>query len=151
MAKHLNDDDVKSIANLIRDWSKDKLTWGNLCRKCEELFGVTATRQTLFAHKKIREAYSARKRHISRDGVRTPMPSSLAFAAGRLARQQALIEELQERNDRLLEQFVKWEYNAYKRGISIDELNEELPRIDRERTDGKTSTELEYERKARRP
>jgi hypothetical protein len=146
MAKHLNDADVKNIANLIRDWSKDKLTWNNLCRKCKELFGVTATRQTLFAHKTIREAYSARKRYISRDGVRTPKPSSLAFAARRLARQEALIEELQERNDRLLEQFIKWEYNTYKRGISIDELNEELPRIDRERTDGKTSTELENAR-----
>jgi hypothetical protein len=150
MAKHLNNDEVKNIANLIRDWSKEKLTWNNLCRKCEELFGVTATRQTLFAHRKIREAYSARKRHISRNGVRTPAPSSLAFAAGRLARQEALIEELQEKNSRLLEQFVKWQYNAYKRGISIDELNDALPRIDRERTDGKTSTELGHERKARR-
>ncbi|MGA8728994.1 MAG: hypothetical protein WB608_09605 [Terracidiphilus sp.] len=61
-----------------------------------------------------------------------------------------MIEELQVRNSRLLEQFVKWQYNAYKRGISVDELNEDLPRIDRERTDGKTSTELGYERKARR-
>lgn len=151
MAKHLSDGDIKNVTNLIRDWSKGKLTWDGVCRECEGLFGFTPTRQTLHAHKEIREAYSARKRRISSHGVHVPVPSSLAFAAGRLARQDALIRELRERNDRLLEQFVKWQYNAYKFGMTDDQLNEGLPRINRERTDGKTSTELEYDRKARRP
>jgi hypothetical protein len=151
MAKHLTDGDVKNIANLIRDWSDGKLTWNNLRKKCQEVFGVGATRQTLFAHKRIRDAFATRKKHIKRGGIRTPVPSSLSFAARRIAIQEALIEELKEKNDRLLEQFVRWQYNAYKYGVSIEELNEGLPRIDRERTDGKKSTELGHERKARRP
>jgi len=34
----------------------------------------------------------------------------------------------------LLEQFVVWQYNAYKHGIKEHQLNAPLPRIDRERT-----------------
>lgn len=61
-------------------------------------------------------------------------PSSLAFAAQRISRLQAENEELKRIQDQLLEQFVKWQYNAYKHGVSESQLNAELPRIDRERT-----------------
>jgi hypothetical protein len=71
------------------------------------------------------------------------MPSSLTVAAQRIARQQCKIDELTAINAGLLEQFVKWQYNAYKRGMTEDQLNQPLTRIDRERTDKKTSTELE--------
>ncbi len=71
------------------------------------------------------------------------MPSSLTVAAQRIARQQCEIDELKTINAQLMEQFVKWQYNAYRRGMKEDQLNQPLPRIDRERTDKKTSTELE--------
>jgi FtsZ-binding cell division protein ZapB len=74
------------------------------------------------------------------------MPSSLKFAAQRIAHQQCEIDELKATNAQLLEQFAKWQYNAYKRGIKEDQLNQPLPRIDRERTDKRTSTELENAR-----
>jgi len=44
-------------------------------------------------------------------------------------------EILKCKNDALLEQFVKWQYNAYKNGVKEHQLNEPLPRIDRERTE----------------
>lgn len=74
------------------------------------------------------------------------MPSSLKFAAQRIAHQLCEIDELKATNAQLLEQFAKWQYNAYKRGIKEDQLNQPLPRIDRERTDKRTSTELENAR-----
>lgn len=142
MARHLKDADVENIVGLIRNWNNGKLTWEKVCDEAAGLLGWIITRQTLFAHQTIRDAYSARKRGLRRHGMRTPVPSSLAFAAQRIARQEAENNELRTTNGRLLEQFVRWQYNSYKFGITKDQLNEELPRIDRERTDGLTSTEL---------
>ena len=63
------------------------------------------------------------------------MPSSLAVAAQRIARLQTENDALRLKNDALLEQFVKWQYNAYKHGVKEHQMNAELPRIDRERTE----------------
>lgn len=63
------------------------------------------------------------------------MPSSLAVAAQRIARLQIENDELKLKNDALLEQFAKWQYNAYKHGLKEHQLNADLPRIDRERTE----------------
>lgn len=62
------------------------------------------------------------------------MPSSLAIAAQRLARQKSVIDQLKSENDALLERFVRWQYNAYKYGMTEAQLDGDLPRIDRGRT-----------------
>ena len=69
-------------------------------------------------------------------GPRTAAPSSLKVAAARIAKQQSEIDGLKAKNSALLEQFVIWQYNTYKYGLKERQLNESLPRIDRERTDG---------------
>jgi hypothetical protein len=61
------------------------------------------------------------------------MPSSLI--ADRIAKPQSELAFLKMKNDSLLQQFVIWQYNSYKYGIKEHQLNEPLPRIDRERTD----------------
>jgi len=68
-------------------------------------------------------------------GPAIPKPSSQSIAGERIARQQSEIERLKRKNSELLEQFVIWQYNAYKYGMKEHQLNEPLPRIDRERTE----------------
>jgi hypothetical protein len=143
LPKHFRDRDVDLIVDLIRNWSGTKLTWDRICDETEKLFGTRPTRQALFAHSKIKNAYLGRKKRLRlSEGGNAPVPSSLAYAGLRIARLKAENDELRETNARFQEQFVKWQYNAYKYGVSKEKLNEELPRIDRERTDGRTSTEL---------
>jgi hypothetical protein len=43
-------------------------------------------------------------------------------------------QRLQTENDRLLEQFARWAFNAYVRGLGEAELNRPLPEIDRRQT-----------------
>jgi len=43
---------------------------------------------------------------------------------------------LKEENNSYKEMFVLWQYNAYRLGIKEHELNAQLPKINRERTDG---------------
>lgn len=136
MAKHLKEADVDAIVDIIRGWSNEKLTWDQICEAAAKVIGKTPTRQTLNAHAQIKDAYKARKAGVKVHGVRTGMPSSLAAAAQRIARLQTENDELKRKNAALLEQFVKWQYNAYTNGVKEHQLNKDLPRIDRERTEG---------------
>ena len=136
MAKHLKPADIAVVVDIIRGWPAEKLTWNGICEASARVIGTTPTRQTLSTHFAIKEAYFAKKNGLKVHGPRTAMPSSLAVAAQRIARLQSENDELRTNNALLLEQFVKWQYNAYKHGLKEHQLNAELPRIDRERTDG---------------
>ena len=136
MAKHLQPADVKAIVDLIHGWATEKITWEEICSAAGNIIGTAPTRQTLNAHAAVKEAYTARRKGLKHHGLRTAMPSSLAVAAQRIARLQAENDDLKTKNSLLFEQFVKWQYNSYKYGLKEHQLNEDLPRIDRERTDG---------------
>lgn len=138
MAKHLTPTDIQAIVDIIRNWSTGKLTWNGICDAAAPVIGSKTTRQTFVTHKPITEAYSAKKNGVKVHKPRTSMPSSLTMAAQRIARLQNENDELKATNAELLEQFVRWQYNAYKYGVKEHQLFEGLPRIDRERTDGKT-------------
>ena len=136
MAKHLRATDIDAIIDTINGWPTEKLTWQDVCEIASKVLGNEPTRQTLNAHAPIKEAYEAKKSGLKVRGPRTAMPSSLAVAAQRIARLQTENDALRFKNDALLEQFVKWQYNAYKYGVKEHQINEVLPRIDRERTEG---------------
>jgi hypothetical protein len=135
LAKHLNKSDIEAILNIIYSWGEDKMTWDAICTVSEAVVGKKPTRQSLNANKQIKEAYSAKKKGLKVHGPRTPKPVSLNAAAERIARQQGEIDSLKVKNSALLEQFVIWQYNSYKHGVKEHQLNEPLPRIDRDRTD----------------
>ncbi len=150
MAKHLRPTDIKTIVDIIRGWSTDKITWEDICKAAGDVVGATPTRQTLNAHAAIKEAYSARRKGLKLHSSRSAIPSSLAVAAQRITRLQAENDELKQKNNALLEKFVKWQYNSYKHGIKEHQLNEDLPRIDRERTDGVQIPSQSHSKRQRR-
>lgn len=137
LAKHLTKVDVEAIINIIRAWGDEKLTWGAICQSAAELVGKTPTRQSLNQNTLVKQAYKSQKAGLRIHGPRTSTPSSLKVAAARISKQQNEIDALKAINTALLEQFVTWQYNAYKNGLKEHHLNKPLPRIDRERTDGK--------------
>lgn len=136
MAKHLDKKDIEAIVNLIRGWpNEEKLTWPAICQAAEPLVGKLPTRQSLHAHESITNAYKTKKNMLRDVGPKKPRPSSINIAAARIAKLESEIEELKELNRRYKQQFVIWQYNAYKHGMKEHQLNEMLPKIDRERTD----------------
>lgn len=135
LAKHLTNKDIEAILNIIYAHEDDKLTWESICKASEVVVGKRPTRQSLHSNKIIREAYKAKKVSLKQASPTKPKPSSLSAAADRITRLQSEVDILKKKNDSLLEQFVKWQYNAYKHGINEHQLNEPLPRIDRERTE----------------
>lgn len=81
-------------------------------------------------------AYQTKKEALKGRDPKNPRPASLNIAAARIVNLESEIEELKEQNRRYKQQFVIWQYNAYKYGIKEHQLNAPLPKIDRERSDG---------------
>ncbi len=136
MAKHLNRRDMEAIVSLIHGWSGAKLTWEAICEAAEPLVGKKPTRQSLNAHEAIVTAYSVVKKGLREVGPKNPRPGSMKMAAARIAKLERELEQAIEENRLLKQQFVTWQYNAYKHGLNEYQLNEPLPKIDRERSDG---------------
>lgn len=131
MAKHLTLKNIDAFVALIDAW-EGKLTWEALCEEGGKLIGSRPTRQTLNAHERIKNAYLGRKAHLKAGYTPSRRPASLSIAEQRIHRLEGENNRLREENERLLEQFVRWQYNAYKHGMSKDKLNAPLPQIDRD-------------------
>ncbi len=112
------------------------MTWPQICQAAATLIDKSPTRQTLSAHEAIVDAYQSRKKVLKGSGAREPRPASLNVAAARLAKLEAEIEELKEKNRKFKQLFTVWQYNSYKHGLTESQLNQQLPKIDRERSDG---------------
>ncbi|HNP64291.1 MAG TPA: hypothetical protein PKH39_10185 [Woeseiaceae bacterium] len=135
MGKRLSRRNIDAIVHMIDNWSGEKLTWRDICEGCHEIVGVVPTRQSLSSHKRIKEAYGNKKRLLFDSPGERPLPSSLRYASNRIDLLETKVNRLEEENRQLLQQFAVWQYNAYKHGLTEWQLNEELPKIDRDRTE----------------
>ena len=133
MARHLTDNDISNIVEILDDWSTDtKLSWDRLVEAVEHECKFRPTRQTLEKQVRIKVAFTGVKALVA---GRVPtdklkVPPSLKVAAERLEKQQRKIERLERENQQLLEQAQVWLYNAYRFGVTIEQLSESLPRKD---------------------
>ncbi|UFH48993.1 hypothetical protein [Pseudomonas sp. KNUC1026] len=65
-------------------------------------------------------------------------PESLAIAEQKIRKLESEVARLTSENERFTEQFIRWQYNAQKRGISRAVLDDQLPVIDRDSAEKKT-------------
>ena len=56
---------------------------------------------------------------------------------GRIRKLEGEVERYKFENEQLIEQFIRWQYNAQKRGVSKAMLDEHLPVIDRDSSEKK--------------
>ena len=126
--KNLSDDDIKQIVEILDGWS-GKLTWELLIDAIALRMHCRYARQTLHKHERIYNAFELRKKGIA-DGdgdVRTVRSPELQKALERIARLEVENKRLESENEKLLEQFVRWAYNAHTRGLDSNFLNQPLP------------------------
>lgn len=135
MSRHITELDIQKIVEMLDGW-EGRLTWNMLCEACSDLIHATPTRQTLSKFPRIVEAYRAvNERAKNEASQERNVPASMQIAVDRIERLTRENERLKRENEQLLEQFVVWQYNASSRGMSIEELNKNLPTIDRGQTD----------------
>ncbi|MGN7496451.1 MULTISPECIES: hypothetical protein [Pseudomonas] len=120
--------------SIIDGWS-GKLTWDLLIQSVARRLRGTYTRQALHKHERIRHAFTLRKKTLSISvGKKKAISPESQATNDRIARLEGENQRLQMENDRLLEQFVRWAYNAYSRGLDEQFLSRPLPAINRQQT-----------------
>jgi len=138
MAKHLTNDDIQAIVSLIDAWD-GKLGWEPLCDEAAAVVGSRPTRQTLSSHEAIKSAFDHQKKLLRSGSVVKKRPPSLDIAAQRIRRLEAENSRLTLENERLLERFQRWQYNAYKFNVSAQKLDAPLPDVDRHSAEKKSN------------
>jgi hypothetical protein len=133
-SRNLDDAAISEIVGIV-DGCTGPLSWKRLIEAIEELTRVRYTRQALNNHARIKLAFSVRRESLKATGgpmrVKTANPE-LAALRQINARREAEIERLKAENARLLEQFVRWSYNANNRGVGEEVLNRPLPAVNRD-------------------
>ncbi|TKT99489.1 hypothetical protein FDW89_13765 [Citrobacter sp. wls830] len=122
MAKHLNRSEIKAIKHIILTWD-GKITWSDLCESVYKNLNRTITRQSLSTHDEVVEAYRTKKKlsNLKKSGLKKP--ANLIIAAQQIINLKAENEMLKKQNNRYKEQFSYWQYNAYRYGLSMEQLN----------------------------
>jgi len=122
MAKHLSSSEIKAITYIIKMWN-GKITWVNLCESIHKKLNRTITRQSLNSHEEIVEAYRVKKNVLNLKASDLKKPANLAIAAQQILNLKAENNALKSQNKRYKEQFTRWQYNAYRHGVSPENLN----------------------------
>lgn len=134
--RNLSDEDIVRIVEILDSWN-GKLTWELFIAAIEKRLFARYTRQALHKHARIKDAFSHRKAALSNNGERprkTASSPELQLALDRIDRLTGEVERLNAENTRLLEQFVRWAYNAHTRGLDEGFLNRSLPPVNRQQT-----------------
>jgi hypothetical protein len=134
--KNLDDEVVANIVQVLDGWS-GKLSWERLIEAVEKRMRLSYTRQALYSHERIRLAFGVRKKALSDNKVGVAGVAAspeLQIALDRIALLEGENQRLEAENNALLEQFVRWAYNAQTRNLTKEFLNNPLPAVDRERS-----------------
>lgn len=111
------------------------LTWNALIDGIAKRLYTFYTRQTLYKHERIRNAFAIRKKLLKDN----PPPkrrrnSEQEKLEERNARLTAEVGRLRSENDNFLLQFARWAKNAHDHGMTEEQLNAPLPPVDRRKT-----------------
>ncbi len=129
MAKHLTQDDVKEVINLLNKWHY-KLTWDLLVKACDEKLGLQTTRQALNRQRAVTEAFGLTKERLKVKGGHYARPNSINEAHKRIEGLASEADALRNANEFLIEKFARWQFNALARGMTMEELDRPLPQQD---------------------
>lgn len=92
----------------------------------------TYTRRALYKQERIRVAYETyRASQAGVAGAGRPISATLKAALDRTKRLETKLAEAKKLEAMLLEQFVRWAYNASTRGLSEDFSNQPLSPLNR--------------------
>lgn len=127
-SENITDEHIEIIVNLLNGWI-GKLTWAMLVDAIDFKTNQHYTRQALANHTKIKQAYDETKKNLSSLEKKN---DSIKEDSNEILKQK--IKYLESENNRLknenallLAKFARWSYNAYIKGLSIDELDKNLP------------------------
>jgi DNA-dependent RNA polymerase auxiliary subunit epsilon len=124
-AKNIDEAIREEIFTILDGWS-GRLTWNLFIDKIEARTFQRYSRQTLYIHEDIRNAFENRKANIefiTRKSKKLYGPEEFA-ESGRNEKLKAENARLKSQVNMLMEKFNRWAINAYQRGLTERDLDD---------------------------
>lgn len=125
-----------SLPKVMRELDRweGKLTWPLFCDRVAKVLGVASvSKHTMYLYPAIKERFQHRQKDLREARDALPRDYTLEVAMRRVADLEAQVKRLEETNNLLLDQFRRWQYNAYANNVRMDLLawNKPLPEVNR--------------------
>jgi hypothetical protein len=111
-----------------------KLTWPLFCARVAKVIGVeSVSKHTMYLYPTIKEGFQRRQKDLRLAAQAKPRDFTLKAASCRIADLEAQVVRLEATNELLLDQFRRWQYNAYANNVRMDLLawDKPLPAVNR--------------------
>lgn len=133
-ARNISDSDITQIVSILDGWV-GPLNWKALIDAIAHRHHTFYTRQALYMHERIRNAFAVRKRLLKEEPhSKRHRNSELEKLEEIKIRLEAERARLRSENDNFLLQFARWAKNAHDHGMTEEQLNAPLPPVDRRKT-----------------
>lgn len=130
-APRLSDKDIERAVTVLDGWS-GKLMWDLYLSELESILGHRYTKVAMLNRARIANAWNLAKTRTRSSAKETKHGEVvLTKTMEQVSILKAKVERLEQENNQLLDQFMRWSYNAYRLGVTMDQLDANLPPIDR--------------------
>ena len=125
-----------SLPKILRELDRweGKLTWPLFCERVARVLDVASvSKHTMYLYPSIKERFQQRQKDLREASDALPRDFTLEAANRRIAELEAQVKRLEETNALLLDQFRRWQYNAYANNVRMDLLawDRPLPEVNR--------------------
>lgn len=137
MPKKIITDQTLTVALKELDKWLGKLSWDLYAKQLAKVLGEDKiSRHTLLSYPALVSAFNDRKKGLKEESQQKKQDSTLEHAVAQITMLEAKVRRLEKQNALLLEQFARWQYNAYMTPqvdmkVLNSNLDKPLPKVDR--------------------